>query len=332
MVAIQTIPAPDVPLRERLLFTLLRRPVIRFNARFGRFDEEVIWLLGHPRSGTTWVAELINHDHRLRDMFEPIRPARVEQTSFLRPHQYARPGDDDAELHQLMTEIFAGRLTHARVDFANRRPLYTGLIVKDCFANLLAGWVGRRFPTVRPVLLIRNPFAACLSMLKRPRWYWPIDPADLLAQRDLVEDHLAPFHDTLARTAAEGDDLDKALVTWAVVNLVPLRQFAVDELHVCLYEEFYHQPEDRLAGLLEFTSRADPADLDVSREQIDTPSRMGKNSNVTTDKSPVSAWRDDLGAERIERGVTLLDELGVGDLYGDGLEPDRAVLDRLRRT
>lgn len=325
------IPAPKVPFAEKVLFSFVRRPVMLANARLGRYDDEVIWLLGHPRSGTTWLAELINHDQRLRDMFEPIRPQRVEQTSFLRCHQYVRPGTDFPQLHELMSDVFSGRLTHARVDFANRRPLYRGLIVKDVFSNLLARWTTEEFPEVRPVLLIRNPFAACVSMLKRPRWYWPLDPADLLTQAHLVEDHLDPVRDVLERAAAEGTELERALATWAVVNLVPLRQFDAHELHVCFYEEWYAEPERRLSELLAFTGRSGTeSDLTLSREQIDKPSRMASGGNVVQNASPVATWRSALTDEEVTRGTRLLTELGIGELYGDGTQPDRAALARLR--
>ncbi len=321
-------PTAPVTKTERVLFNFVRRPVMFANARLGRYDNEIIWLLGHPRSGTTWLSELINHDKRLRDMFEPIRPQRVEQSSFLQRNEYVRPGTEFAELHDLMSDVFAGRFAHARVDFANRRPLYSGLIVKDVFANLFAKWAVEQLSHVRPVLLIRNPFAACMSLMKRP-WYWPSEPADLLLQPDLVEDHLDPHHDVLARIAAVGTDLEKAVATWAVTNMVPLRQFTESELHVCFYEELYADTEGELANLLDFTSRSG-ADLELSQEQIDKPSRTADGGNVVQNKSPLMTWKKELSDEEIDQGTVLLDALGIGDLYGDGIDPDRSVLDRLR--
>lgn len=316
-------------LTERVVFTLVRSPVVRANAALGRYADEVIWLLGHPRSGTTWVAELINHDKRLRDMFEPIRPRRIERAAVVEQNEYVRPGSDFAELRELMEDVFTGRFAHPLVDFANRRPLYRGLIVKDVFANLFARWATEEFPQVRPVLLVRNPFAACLSLRKRHPENWPYDPAELVAQDELVADHLSPYADVLARVAAEGSDLEKSLATWAVMNLVPLRQFPESDLHVCFYEEFYADPQRRLTALLEFTGggRARPR---LSRRQADRPSRTAKGGNVVQNRSPLTTWRAECPPDEIERGVALLDALGVGALYGDRTEPDRAALASVR--
>ena len=329
MESMTTEKSAGVTATERVLFNLVRRPVVLANARLGRYDGEVIWLLGHPRSGTTWLSELINHDKRLRDMFEPIRPKRIERASCVGENEYVRPGADHAELHRLMSDIFSGRFAHPLVDFANRRPVYSGLIVKDVFSNLFAKWAVEAFAHVRPVLLIRNPFAASLSLRKRHPENWPYDPANLLRQPDLVHDHLDAHHDVLARTAAEGTDIEKSLATWAVMNMVPLRQFAPSELHVCFYEDLYADTAGELARLLDFTSRSG-GDVELSSEQIAKPSRTADGGNVIDSKSPLVSWQAQCTADELSQGTALLDSLGIGDLYGDGVEPNHAVLERLR--
>lgn len=320
-----------VSLKSRLV-DIPRRTILRTNARLGHFDDDVVWLLGAARSGTTWVSDLVNHAGRYREMFEPIRPRRVEPTAFLTPHQYVRPGTEHEQLHELMDEIFSGRFTHPRIDTANRRLVYDGLLVKDCFANLLARWACENFPHVRPVLLIRNPFAVALSTRKKPRWYWPIDPADLISQPDLVDDHLEPQRDVLARVAADGDELQSMLATWAVINMVPLRQFARDDVHVCFYEEIFERPDARLREMFAFTGRSDSgAEVVLEEKTVKQPSRMAsEHSTIVNDTSPLTTWRDELTTAEIDRGAALLDELGIGDLYGDAVMPDRAVLDGLR--
>lgn len=319
-----------IRLRSRLV-DIPRRTVLRLNARLGRYADQVIWLIGDARSGTTWVSDLINHDTHYRDMFEPIRPSRVDPTSFLTPQQYVRPGDRYPQLEVLMGDIFSGMFTHPRVDTANKRPLYGGLLVKDCFANLFARWAWLNFPSVRPVLLIRNPFAVALSKQKKPRWYWPTDPADLVSQDALMEDHLEPYRDVLTRTAADGDDIQCMLATWAVINMVPLRQFRRDELHVCFYEEIYDAPEQRLRELYDFTDPSGKrSDFRLDRATVERPSRMAsERSTIVTNTSPLTTWKDELTSEQIDSGLALLTELGVGDLYGDGVVPERGVLDRL---
>lgn len=214
-----------------------------------RFDR-VTWLIGDARSGTTWVSDLINHHHRYREMFEPIRPDYVEQTAFLQPNEYVRPNAEYPELHALMDDVFSGRLTHPRIDTANVRPLYRDMLVKDCFANLFAYWAWQRFDNVRPVLLIRNPFAMALSKRKKYRKYWPTDPGDLLAQEHLRADYLEPYADVIAKTSDEGDPIQCLLAMWATINMVPLSQFPVDQLHVCCYEEIVADPRGSAARAL----------------------------------------------------------------------------------
>ena len=39
---------------------------------------KTVFLAGTGRSGTTWLAGLINHDQSYRDVFEPFHPGKVE--------------------------------------------------------------------------------------------------------------------------------------------------------------------------------------------------------------------------------------------------------------
>ncbi len=119
-----------VKLKSRLI-DIPRRNVLRLNQRLGRFDD-VVWLIGDGRSGTTWISNLVNYDHRYRDVFEPFHPRRASGMEFVRPHLYLRPGDLDPPLRKAAGAVFSGRFTHPKTDAMNVRPWYAGMVVKDC--------------------------------------------------------------------------------------------------------------------------------------------------------------------------------------------------------
>src|SRR3712207_9472155 len=52
-----------------------------------------VFLAGSGRSGTTWVAEIINHRNGYRLVFEPFHPGRVGICGSFRRKQYLRPDD-----------------------------------------------------------------------------------------------------------------------------------------------------------------------------------------------------------------------------------------------
>ena len=124
------------------------------------------------------------------------------------------------------------------------------------------------------------------------------------------------------------------LATWAVINIVPLRQFGQDDIHVCFYEEIYDEPEARLRELFEFTDPSGKrSDFVLDRKTIERPSRMAsERSTILTNTSPLTTWKDELSTGQIDRGHALLAEFGIDDLYGDGVVPDRTVLGRIRNS
>ena len=131
-----------------------RSAVARFHQILGSY-RRVLWLIADGRSGTTWISSLINHDGSLREMFEPFHPFNREVRGFF-PDRYIRPGQRPDPIERTAREIFSGRLTNRRIDQANDRLWFRGLLIKDIFANLLARWALDRFPRLLIVLLVSN--------------------------------------------------------------------------------------------------------------------------------------------------------------------------------
>ncbi len=293
----------------------------------------VIWLLGNGRSGTTWVASLINHDSRHREMFEPFHPWYVQSSSFLQPHLYLRRRERHPQLERLAQQVFSGSFHHPRVNTPASRPSFgQGIVIKDIFANLFAHWAAHRFPALKIVMLVRHPFAVALSKLKKSHWSWLKEPRDLLGQRNLLEDHLQPFAELIRKTSLQRDFILSQIVIWAITHYVPLRQFDPKQLHVVFYEDVVRAPHAEVSRILRFAeANAGPHPLRLKKRLLRRPSRYSrKQSNVLAGVSPITAWRDALPAEKVDAGLAILRAFGMDELYDDALQPNRAVLARLQ--
>lgn len=302
----------------------------RLNYHLGAYDNPV-WLIGDGRSGTTFVADLINSDRRWREMFEPIHPVAVPRMRPFGYHPYMRADGDDPQLEAAVRDVLRGKLVWPRVENANRRLRYEGLLIKDIFANLLACWAVRRIGGVRPVLLLRNPFAVALSKQKKASWKWVQDPASLLDQPRLKADWLESHEALLREVSGAGDFIDQQVLIWSILTHVPLRQFRPDEVHLLFYEELVEDPEPTLRALFEWIS-ADEVDERVrgAMTKVKRPSRVSDgDSNVQKGTSPVRNWRRELSDEQIERGRALLRHFELDGLYGDDGMPRREVALRL---
>ncbi len=306
----------------------VRETVLRANYRCGNY-EDVIWLIGAARSGTTWVSSLIGHEKRLREVFEPFNSRFDEQMSFLQPHQYMRPDESNELLEKIATDVFSGKFMHPRVDRWNRSLVYKGLLVKDVFANLFACWAACRFPQVKPVFLIRNPFSVVLSLTKKQRWFWVKDPAIFLNQTALMEDHLSPFEELIRETSARQDTFLSQILIWSILNYVPLRQFAPGQCHICFYEDVFSDPNGEISKIFQFTGLdADTKHLRLNRKRVTRASpTAGPESTLASGTSPVTSWKNELSSPQIDAGLEILDAFGFAELYDEVSMPNRSVLE-----
>ncbi len=309
---------------------LTRTAILKINYALDNYDE-IIWLLGDGRSGTTWVSDIINHDKRYREMFEPFHPELIEDMQFIAPHQYVQQGAPNEKLRALAGKIFNGRFTHPRVDSENSSLRYEGLLIKDIFANLLCYWALSQFPKVKPVLLIRNPFSVVLSKSKKKDWFWATEPLDLLNQPALFADYLHPFEEEIKRISNQKNYILNQVLIWAIINYVPLRQFKPGNIHICFYEDIYSEPSKEVLKLFEFVrDKREELSSDIPENVIERPSRVvGTESNLISGTSPVSSWMNELVPKLIDDGLKILQNFGLENLYDDKSMPNRDVLKKV---
>ena len=100
-------PASDVKNKLKKLSRGFLSKVLKVNYLLGNY-QEVAWIIGDGRSGTTWLSRLINYRRHYRDMFEPIHPELVQQADFLQPLEYVRPGQSYPQLERLIDLIVSG--------------------------------------------------------------------------------------------------------------------------------------------------------------------------------------------------------------------------------
>ena len=129
-------------------------------------DDATVFVSGMGRSGTTWVASLINHKFDHRVVFEPFRPAIVPAANVFGPFAYVRPTDADPARREAAERILSGRTPRGSVDRLHRGFIFRRRIIKGVRTNLMLGWLKALRPSMPLVLIIRNPFAVAASWLR----------------------------------------------------------------------------------------------------------------------------------------------------------------------
>jgi len=276
---------------------------------------KAVFVAGMGRSGTTWLAELLNFRNEYRMVFEPFYHERVALAVNFRTHQYLRP--DNADPHFLMPAraILTGLVRDEWVDRFNRRFISGRRLVKDVRTNLMLGWLHDRFAGMPIVLIVRHPFAVAASLTSHDH---DVDlEAEFWSQPELVEDYLQPYRDLIAECRTP---FERAVAAWCIEVGVPLTQFRDGGITVVTYEQLCTQPVEVLTSIFtalgrSFDSRALRA---ISKPSAMTYSKPGLAARWKEgSKGIVGAWRESVTRDQIRRGLQLLQSFGLGALYGE---------------
>jgi hypothetical protein len=276
--------------------------------------KKVVFIAGSGRSGTTWLAELINFREDYRVLFEPFHHTYVPEWSGYTNRQYLRGNETDAGLSRSMAAILTGNINNKWVD---KRPVPPGvdkLLIKDIRANLLLKWIKGNYPHIPVILLVRHPGAVIHSKLKLD---WEVDLEGIIRQENLEADFLHRFMDYL-----ENPDLSvfqKHALMWCIENYVPLRQFTRDGIHIVFYEDLILKPEITLKAVFNFI---DENYDDSLLNRLGIPSLMTRSHSaiLAKNKDLLRNWEKGIGEDETRILRECLQVFGLDTLYNsDGL-------------
>jgi hypothetical protein len=272
-----------------------------------------VFLAGVGRSGTTWMADVINARNDYRMMFEPFHPYKVPLCREFRYRQYLGPDDTNSHYVEAARTILSGKIRNPWIDKHNRRFMVTKRLVKDIRANLMLKWLHSKFPELKIVVLMRHPCAVANSKLKLG---WATHLNEFLNQADLMEAHLAPFKELLESAET---DFEKHILLWCVENYVPLRQFARGEVYFASYERLCAQPEEEFGKVFAFLGLDLPIEC---RRAFGRPSALARSASaVRTGANLIDSWRVDISGAQTARAQELLSAFGLSRIYGEDSMP-----------
>lgn len=171
--------------------------------------------------------------------------------------------------------------------------------------------------------LIRNPFSVASSKAKK-NWSWYNSCLSFLNQKDLYDDYLYKFEDLILSIDRERDIISSHILSWSILNYVPLSQFRFDEICVLFYESVYADPEYEVARALKYLDvRNDVDSIHIPRKLI------SKLNRVTVSRASQNAWKKELSSRQIDRGLEILSQFGFDGIYRDDLTIDTEPIDKL---
>jgi hypothetical protein len=303
----------------------------RFHQRLQKSKENFLWWLEHApiydsgdyrdtvfvggvgRSGTTWLAETINHDGAFRIIFEPFRTKKNPLLSGWHQVQYLRETDRCPDRLDAVLRILSGQIKSRSMNSHNFKKFATKRLIKEVRANLLFKWLKVNFPEIRLIFLIRHPCAVAYSMMQTAQQYgfeWQNSLEVYLRQPDLMTDYLEPFRSKLE----EAKELFEILIyVWCIENYVPLKALEQDQAHVLFYEDLCISPEPTLRKLMGYLNMAFNTRI---LQAVHKPSALARShSAILNDHNLTLQWMQNLNDSQQEKAQTILSVFGLHKLY-----------------
>lgn len=269
---------------------------------------EIVFIAGNARSGTTWLANLVNYRGDYTYYFEPFHKNECPVFTEYSWRQYLYPENRDARYLEPMRFLLEEEIDCPWVTQFSRAHDRKRLLIKAIRANLFLKWLRTRFPMVRIVFIIRHPLAVAASKV-RTKWVHNLD--NYTRQKDLVTNYLEPHLD-LIKEARE--PFLKHVIMWCIETLIPLHQFKKDDgIHVLFYEHLYENPHREIDRLFYYLRKGYTEGV---FKELHRPSEMATSSSaVSHGKNPVRSWQSQVSPAAVEVALGIVRQFGLDHLY-----------------
>lgn len=281
-------------------------------------QQRPVFVTGAPRSGSSWVGEVLSICDSTRYVYEPFNHRWIPGLHKHLPHFSYLNDQSKAPLpvQSHANKAFRGgqgwkQLTRAAYRgylSAATRPA-NHVIVKDPTASLMTEWLVKNFDT-QVIFLMRHPcgFASSLDALD-----WKLNANTLLQQQELMRDHLEPFRDVLRHS--KGDKWLTRGAVWAAVHMVFTRQRTNHpEWQLYRYEDICRNP------LGEFNDITEKLQLDLGQKamkkiaNLSTKSDSDSGSTRRYSRAMPDVWKQRMSPAEIDAVMGMVNEFGL-DYY-----------------
>ena len=297
---------------------------------------DTIIILGTPRSGTTWLMEILNTIPEYTYLFEPINPVYSTEAFDVgfTSRTYRLYDDEWPAGENFLKDIFSGHkfgfLSSYKIkpEVIMRRILGKKLIVKFIRLNRLLPWIAKRFQLRGIFFIIRHPCAVVASQLKTEVFgYHPKSPPykGIFPPIEYVLDEATKIEglnpDLLNKLKKIKTKEEILALAWCLDNYVHLSFPKPYPWTTIFYEKLI------LDGRKELTRIFKEIDEKVPRSAIRLlrePSMLTmKNDLKVVDniEEQLGKWKKNLSKKQIERILSIVSDFGL-DFYTEEIEPD----------
>ena len=299
-------------IRSAVVAAILRRH--RFRA------EDAVVLSCDPRSGSTWLSEILDAVAPSAVIWEPFHVDNVREVRDLgfSWRQYIPPDADWPEAEALVRDILEGRVVNQWTSWASSLSDFRHadrLIVKCCRANGFLPWMVRRIDFKRrPIHFLRHPFSIAASQIKMGNFGTDGMEAELVKGR--YADELSDSADYIRGLST---DEERIVAMWCRTQKAALEDpvTASKVVRIC-YEDLTLHPEREIARLFEGWGEPVP---EAIHAHVRKASRMTQGDNLKqSPEEQVSKWQSIFSEAQIAKMAKILVDFEI-KVYDDSPLP-----------
>jgi hypothetical protein len=322
------LPQLSKPLKSFLRANLAKLNKIIFQIKDYELRDTLV-VAGTPRSGTTWLAEVLSATSEYAMIYEPLHPVRFPEAarSGFQARTYLPAGKTWISGEKYLEEVFTGRISSARFEGMKnfkKAILSHKLIVKFIRVNRLLPWLSEKFNVRHIILLIRHPCAVIASQL-RSGYY---------GYNDIFLGHdICPKKEKIVREAQNIDCIDGNIIKkierietpeevlatlWCLDNYVPLTSPQKNRWLLVPYEKLMIEKTISINHIIDMCGILSSK---KNVECITKPSRTASSDLITANIQQLSKWKNNLSNDQITKVLNMVSAFGL-DFYTDAITPD----------
>lgn len=267
--------------------------------------EKALFIFGEPRTGSTWLMELLNHNLDIVVVWEPFnRMHGLLNNNQVNGRLYCPPNNHDDHLKQLIVNVISLRQTNTwTLNFATFRRLLLASrsLTKSVRGALLLPWVAQTFELEsKPVYITRHPASVVLSQINGHIKMDEEMPSDNIISL-LYPKKAASYINYLSTLKTE---LNKGFALWCICNKYILEHPLQNKWHLVFYENLLLNPIDELNKIEQLWG----FNLDVDPSTIRKASRTDFQRKYKNDVFlQLTKWPSSLSDDEIPALQAILD-------------------------
>ena len=261
-------------------------------------------IFGSPRSGTTWLMQMLQQTLSAQVIWEPLNP-RLQTIRFKNLHLGWSPYLDPIDQHDGVVTVFKSLFSGQE----NRSVLFSesgwfnllltsSQLIKFCRGHLLLPWLVMNFRfTNKPIFIIRNPYAVVSSQLLHSGW-------NHLIKNLPITKFDSPIFSQYNSYLSSLNNLDEYLTAvWCINNMYVINNsFNNTGWTTLLYEGLLENTTEEILRIVETWN------LEFDVRSIATQKRsFTVIPKISTDSDRFNKWKNKLSSSQIDRITKVLE-------------------------